>query len=480
MSFSKLNYINVGPHGTFKPSGNLHTSPGDIDALFDHLTSTGATKLAVHFHGGLVNEGKGETIAKAMLPVYEAGGAHAVTFIWETGLIETLRRNLTRIDETQLFKKFVRYVFRQLTKRLGADFSGRGPGEPMSMKEIEAELSRIEKFEGLDAAARSGADTLDEADLEFTRDQMEIEYLLELQGDVDLADSDFDDLAGGSRLEPAADQELRDTDGRGLSLFQVAKYLAKITYRVIKRYVRKRDHGLYPTVIEEILREFYLADFGAWTWRRMKDVAEEMWLPNGHVLDDSSHPGAYFLEKLKAHQAANADFKLDLVGHSAGSIAICHMLRAAAAAGALPRIRNIVFLAPACLTRLMHTEILTHPYRYQSFRMFTMTDANEQRDHLVKMLYTRSLLYLISGILEDEADIPIAGMERFWTEAAPFDDAYLVDTAQWLKAAGANRAALSVTPADAPDGMKSASVKHGDFDDDGPTRESLSHIVSAL
>jgi len=401
-----------------------------------------------------------------------------VTFIWETGLLETLSRNLMQISDTELFKQLLRYVFRQLTKRLGADISGRGAGEPMTMEEIEEELSRIDSFAGFEAFARSGAETIDETDLELALGDMEIEYLLELQGDIDLNTGDFSSFVGDVTLDPAIEQEMRDVDGRGVSLFLVAKHLAKITYRVLKRYVGKRDHGLYPTVVEEVLREFYLADFGAWTWGRMKDVATEMWLPNGPVLDENAHPGSYFLEKLQAHMAAHPDFTLDLIGHSAGSIAICHMLRAAAVAGTLPPIRNIVFLAPACRTRLMHAEILSHPERYERFRMFTMSDAYEQKDQLVEKLYTRSLLYFISGVLEDETDTPIAGMERFWTASAPFDDTYLVETANWLGQVEEDRAVLAVTPVDAPEGLKSASRKHGLFDNDGPTLASLTHMIS--
>lgn len=478
MPFSKLNYVNVGPHGTFRRSGALHTTPEDIDALFRALADSNAGKLSLHFHGGLVKEGHGEAIARAMQPVYEAGGAHAVTFIWETGLIETLTRNLRRIDETKLFQKLVRYVFRQLTKRLGADLSGRGPGEPMTMAEIEAELSRIEKFEEFDSTARSGAETLDEAELEFIEAEMETEILLELQDDPELAEGDFAELAGDAPLEPSLREAMTDVDGRGVSLFQVAKYLARMTYRVLKRYIRKRDHGLYPTVIEEILREFYLADFGAWTWGRMKDIAAEMWLPNGPVIDENAHPGAYFLDKLAAHMATRPGFTLDLIGHSAGSIAICEMLRAAEVAGRRPPVRNIVFLAPACLTSLMHREIVAHPERFERFRMFTMSDAYEQKDQLVRGLYTRSLLYFISGVLEDSPDVPIAGMERFWSDPALFDDPALTETVTWLGVAGEDRAVLSVTADGATDGLTSASQKHGDFDNDPATLASLTHLVS--
>ncbi|MEO1161327.1 MAG: hypothetical protein AAFW74_12890, partial [Pseudomonadota bacterium] len=235
--------------------------------------------------------------------------------------------------------------------------------------------------------------------------------------------------------------------------------------------------GLYPTVIEEILREFYLADFGEWIWARMKTVAEQMWLPNEGSLDEDSHPGTYFLKKLAAHQSANPSFSVDFVGHSAGSIAICHMLRSADAAGNLPQIRNIVFLAPACLTTLMHEEIISHPDRFADFRMFTMDDEFEQKDRLVPLIYPRSLLYLISGALEMEVDIPVAGMTRFWTGEEPFDDAHLSETAAWLKEAGKDRNVLSVTDG-GPDGMRSRSDKHGDFDNDPETLASLTHMVS--
>lgn len=474
--FSKLNYINVGPHGTFKPSGDLHTTAADIDAIFDHLSQSGAQKLAVHFHGGLVNETRGENTARKMQPVYEAGGAHALSFIWETGLIETLVRNITRINETKLFQKLLRYVFRQLTKRLGVDISGRGVGEPMTMEEIEAEFGKVEKFERLDARARGGAAHLDEASLEFARQDMEVEFLLELQSDEDFQLS-------GERLlheETHLDEEIRSDmapGGRGLELISVATHLAKVTYRVLRRYWKGRDHGLYPTTIEEVFREFYLADFGAWVWGRMKDVAKQMWMPNDGTLDETSHPGTYFLEKLKAHQSANPSFRADFIGHSAGSIAICHMLRSSDAAGTLPKIRTIVFLAPACLAGMMHQEIVSRPDRFENFRLFTMDDSFEQKDRLVPLIYPRSLLYLISGVLEAEADIPIAGMTRFWTGQTPFDDAYLTELAAWLKEAGKARHVLSVTDG-GPDGMRSRSDKHGEFDDDAETLASLTHLVS--
>ena len=106
-----------------------------------------------------------------------------------------------------------------------------------------------------------------------------------------------------------------------------------------------------------------------------------------------------------------------------------------------------------------------------------MMDEVEKKDHLVPFIYTRSLLYFISGVLEEEVDAPIAGMHRFWAGTKPFDDAYLVDTQNWLKAGGKNRSVLSGTTGDNA-GLESKSVTHGGFDDDDATRKSLTHIVA--
>ena len=86
---------------------------------------------------------------------------------------------------------------------------------------------------------------------------------------------------------------------------------------------------------------------------------------------------------------------------------------------------------------------------------------------------------MISGVLEPETDIPVAGMTRFWTGEEPFDDDFLIETAAWLKEEGKNRNVLAVTEGGA-DGLRSKSKKHGDFDNDPETRASLIHIVSQM
>lgn len=255
--------------------------------------------------------------------------------------------------------------------------------------------------------------------------------------------------------------------------------LAAIAYRVIRRHVRGRDHGFYPTVVEELLRELYLANLGAWVWDQMKEKAAAMWLPNDGLSGDERRVGSYVLEKIAALQAARPNFCVDLVGHSAGSIAICELLRAAAARGVDVRVNTIAFLAPAGRSELGVAELVRHPDRFKHFRCYTMLDDYEREDQLVPRVYTRSLLYFISGVLEpDEVDAPIMGMTRHASGQGPFQTGAAADWAAFLSAQ--QHLVLSdssVIDPGAVTGRRATSHSHGGFDDDGPTRESLIELL---
>ena len=71
------------------------------------------------------------------------------------------------------------------------------------------------------------------------------------------------------------------------------------------------------------------------------------------------------------------------------------MFRAAASAKLSLKVRNLILMAPACTTERLHQEIVLHPERYEQFRMFTMDDNFEKANHLLSVIYDRSLLYLI-------------------------------------------------------------------------------------
>ena len=43
-----------------------------------------------------------------------------------------------------------------------------------------------------------------------------------------------------------------------------------------------------------------------------------------------------------------------------------------------------------------------------------MSDSVELQDHLVPAIFPASLLYFVSGVLEDDRDEPLVGMERYY------------------------------------------------------------------
>lgn len=108
-----------------------------------------------------------------------------------------------------------------------------------------------------------------------------------------------------------------------------------------------------------------------------------------------------------------------------------------------------------------------------------MQDDYEKKDQLVKFLYLRSLLYFISGVLEDGYDVPIVGMERFYDQQH-FQDTNFpsIITARDYILQSNDKTVWSVTTGHGSDGHKSKSQKHSDFDDDPITLASLEYILS--
>ncbi len=474
----KLHYLNIGPGGKFKSNGQIQSSSADVDALFKHLETARHRKIILHFHGGLVPEKTGMETAERMVTTYSAAG-HVYSIVWETGLMEVLQERFTKVQETGLFQELKKIVVRKVCEKLGIQDNTRGD-RPLTEAEVEQELAAPQPFEKMETQARGGAERIEESELPDIEMQVEAELEEELDGGATLESYMQPDTLEGQR-------------GFFTGGFFLGK-LAKIVILVIKRFIRKRDHGLLPTTVEEILREFYLAEIGAVVWDGIKEkVRKGMWLPNAGLQNDDLHAGYYFLEKLNAFLGEHPGWKVDLVGHSAGSIAICHMLRSIAEEGFDHiKIRQIVLLAPACRTKLFHDEILNHPERYEQVRMFTMTDEKEKEDHLVPYVYPRSLLYLVSGILENKKDAAqtetdaeeedgdyfILGLDRQLKDVAPYQNSEMLRAVRTFFSQP-NRLINSPTELGPENtGGFCCSLKHGDFDNDPPMLSSLAYLVT--
>jgi hypothetical protein len=476
--FNPLFDINVGPGGTFRKSGEVQTLPSHIDGLFEEIRNSAKSKVVMHFHGGLISERSGIKIARKMTPLYQSAGAYPINVIWETGFWETVTRNLDTIGKTGLFKKLVRYGLDQIRKRAGMDIGGRGGGSSLTEEEFERVWQTGTVLMTTSATGRGVAPALTEEQIDRATPQIETDLEMELQADAEFWHLMQNEAPFTETLDKSIIEEARGARGV-INYAAIAIRLGKVVIRSLKRLVNNTDHGAYPTLVEELLHEFYLADLGTWIWTGMKDITEDMFKPNQGDLTADSYAGSYFLEHLAKLKADNPAMIIDLVGHSAGSIVICKLLKTIAQRHPELKPRNILFLAPAVISQIFHDELVTKPERFENFRMYTMSDDFESQDALFPPLYTRSLLYFISGALERKADTPVAGLTRHSTGESPYDDDHLVRIHEFLHEPGKVRLIQSITNDSALPGERTSSTSHGDFDDNPLTRESLAWVISA-
>jgi hypothetical protein len=472
-----LNYLNIGVGGTFLSPSECRTSPTDVDGLLAYLAGKGTKRLCFYFHGGLVNETTALTGAAAIEPFYTASGVHALFVAWQTGLGETMQRNLGDLAKTELFLKLLKIAFKGAARKLWLDPTSKGGSAGVDDAMVEAELAKEEPFADfaptpLDTTTKGGGTEPDNDD-DVLSQEIQAETEMEMA-----ADPDWDRILADPEQTRYLDPDIRGevainatAKGAGLA---VAFYAGKAIFNVCKRYYTKRHHDFAPTVVEEILRVGFLADLGATVWNDMKRSAGDMWKPNDGLSGDQQHVGRYLLDLLPAY--FESGLEIDLVGHSAGSIAICKMLEAAASAGIALPVRNIIFLAPACTADLFWNGIASHRERFQRFRMFTMQDLYEKQDHLLGRFYPRSLLYLVSGILENAPDCPLAGLERHLIGREPYGSNVLRGVHDFLYEPGTGRLVFSVTSG-TPEGLRCSAVHHGGFGEDKLTLESIGVLL---
>lgn len=467
----KSEYLNIGPSGTFKASGNpsYDSIPQHVDDLLNKMKNDDNHHMVIHFHGGLVSENSGMSTALRMHELYsENTSAQPYSFIWETGLIETFRDNLKTVHRTKLFQMILEMVMKKVGSKLGISVGGKG-ALTLTKLDFETELSKARPFDDYFVSPNSKAAVLIEIS-----DQNTLERELKADFEVMVDSSTYSDFMDQIELEKEQvnAENVLETDNKDgkkglVSTIKAVKALVTIGYRVIKRILENRDHGYYPTVIEEIFREFYVADLGSWVWSSMKNKAEEMFKDNAGLDGLNQHAGQYFLQKLN-DTSKDFEIKVDLVGHSAGSIVICQLLKSIAAKGFNNiKIRKIILLAPACRCDLFKSEILDHPERYEDFRMFTMNDELESNDMLIPGIYTRSLLYFVSGCLEEKGkgyDEYILGLQRHITAQRPYADENLLKDIHQFMQNKDRRLTYSPSAIDQPEGYRCVAASHGDFD----------------
>ncbi len=118
--------------------------------------------------------------------------------------------------------------------------------------------------------------------------------------------------------------------------------------------------------------------------------------------------------------------EIHLLGHSAGAIMHGHFL---AALEAQQLAANSIHLwAPACTvdfaTRTYGRAFSKSVANPKATYVQVLTDENELADACIPVLYSKSLLYLVSRALEVEYKTPLLGMQKAWTKLAKADTTF--------------------------------------------------------
>ena len=251
--------------------------------------------------------------------------------------------------------------------------------------------------------------------------------------------------------------------------------VVKIAYRVASRLLSAHDHGVYPTIVEEVIREYDGDLLASALWAEIKNYTAEAF-----GADPGQYGGTRFIQRLRDLEAAGHTPRIVLIGHSAGSNYICNFI--AAADGILPPsvMFDVIMMAPACRFSVFTQLLATAPGRIRHYRMFGLSDQTECNDHMVPIIYPHSLLYFVSGVCEDASDAPLLEMNRYYSRARPYEPGCDADIDAVVAFDAAKGAAPIWSPVAPPpmDGHQTTAQCHGCFNADPVTLDSLAYTVS--
>lgn len=473
--------------------------PVDITALIAAACRhNGAGGIVFHFHGGLVNHAAGLAIANNLYPRYQEAGAFPVFFVWDSGLLETIKNNAGDIAREKLFGLLWKRIGATVARKYAQSEGSRGiqllpqvntdgmwrdidtalaVGNVASLSMVEPVLvdgiSPLSDFERKSVEAELALDS----ELIQAINEVSNGLLTPAEIDANLGIRGVTRVMGSTAtlMDPRALRtylERPTPDARGILMpWTFIVGIVKVAARVIARKVQGRDHGLHATVVEEILREFYIGNIGGMVWSEMKDDTRACFEDG-----PETYAGTAVLAALKQQVDVGHSPKITLVGHSTGSVFIAYFLEKAAQMLPTGMKFDVIFEAPAILSELMATTLNQHGGLIRDFRMFTMNDDYETRDVLIPVLYPHSLLYFISGVLEESADIPLAGLERFYdAKHYPASD---FPSAQALRDfIGRQKHGAVWSVATGTSGQEATAQHHGDCDDDPKIVASLQHLL---
>ncbi len=477
---SKNHYLDLA-EGKFKG-----TTAADLGPMFAALEQ-GPVKdhIVVHLHGGLVSRTSAEQSAEVLQPYYEAGGAYPVFFFWRSDLWSVLQHNMADIAKEDAFKRLVKRLMQLAVGKL-ANYAGARSGGVLV---LPSEATMPDDLEGLAGYAATREPTagpkpelqLSAQQIEQAEAELETDEILQEESQAIVATvvppavaSATRARAGGAPVTPKPSlmsknvkqelaAEVTGPDARAgiLTFLTLAKHGIVILKNVIVRFAKGRAHGIYTTIVEEVLRDLYLDSVGAIAWETMKGDTVGAFKEDPQV-----YGGTAFLQHLKAWWRPGR--RITLVCHSAGAIYGGNFLTNVDRVLPADAKLDVVYLAPACTFETMASLLPVFAKRVRRFRMYALSETLESGYWEVPVIYPASLLYMVSGLFEGVAnDMPIVGMQRYYTDADPYIAPEIQQVTKFLQ----GKCVWSVVQGGP--GWSSAATRHGGFTGDEETCKSL-------
>jgi len=467
------------------------TDANDLKHIFNTIGHNDAPVL-LHFHGGLTNKQAGVNGANQLRPVYDGAGVYPIFFVWESGWEDVLNNNLPTIFKEPVFQKILARVTQFAKGKVdkgNRTGTPKAPGGVAVPKEsaVRAELNKPadgrEPFSHMDPRTIPEGDDLTTDELKQFKDALQADPAFDLAvqqvtaGLTPAGPVPRGATVRGSTatlMDPDALNQLTVTQkgARSVSVAIMIGRCALLLVQIIKRFAQRRDHGFYPTIVEELFRAFYIGNAGRFLWDGMKqDIVDSF-----GVGQDCG--GTLFLTELEKLWKSGKRRRLTLVGHSAGAIYACRFLQEVQSRDLPPDVHfNVIFIAPACDFNLLAKTIQSAGNRIDGLRVFGMGDALERKDAIASVIYPSSLLYFVSGVIEKEDDCPLVGMQRYY--GAPYNDPSTFVDIDYAKKYSLFRkdSALVWSMAATASGFSCDMTSHGGWASTNATVDSVVHII---
>jgi hypothetical protein len=508
------------------------TTPAQMhEAMIAYQKVCDQKTLALFFHGGLVDKRSGLDNAKQLLSPYadtslknnKAGNAYPYFFVWESGLFETLQHNLPEIVAETIFQRLRDIIGSKAQAVLGGAPPPSAQAMSLRMPTIDVTIPPVDQNLQVSQADVSDVQQSVENDPLINAEKLRItrsaiptaQAFAESTGMVprevrtsaatllspEVVSAIVAEEAHKVAITPQAAQHLWSPNPLG----SLALGAGQVLVRIVERYASGRNHNFHNTIVEEIFRQYYIANAGWAIWHEMKFETAQAF--QGDAMHNVGTAMVGELLGLYESGDAGLNARITLLGHSTGAIYICNFLEALDAAlqskAYADKIKvDVIFMAPAVRANMFAQTLSAHGRLIRNFRAFEMEDALEADEKLLQLdnppnstvnpllaqIYTSSLLYFVAGVLEDaDDDTPIAGMQRYFERGGSFaPGAFPVLDSIWTFYSGlkhpviySDTRGLHPQP---PLGQRCTSHHHGGFPSDDPapiggTLESVCYLL---